>query len=75
MVYRIELPKNENIDILDLIYIPILKTGYTLPPGIYETRDIDLMLQSLLPNDVEVKIPIDDIRLRSNSSTNKTMKF
>ena len=33
------------------------------------------MLKSLLPNDVKVKITIDDIRLRSNFTTNKTIRF
>ena len=33
------------------------------------------MIKSLLPNKVKVKITIDDIRLRSNLTTNKTLKF
>ena len=33
------------------------------------------MLKSLLPNKVKVKITFDDIRLRSNLTTNKTKKF
>ena len=33
------------------------------------------MLQSLLPDDVEVKHPIDDVTLRSNLSINRTIKF
>ena len=55
MVYRLELTKNEIIDILDLKYIPLSTTGCTLPSGLYEIRDIDVMLQSLLPSDVELK--------------------
>ena len=75
MVYRLEFTKNEYLDVLH----PKCKTtstiGYTLPHGLFKIRDIDFMLQSLLPNDVEVKISIDDIRLRSNLSTNRAIKF
>ena len=33
------------------------------------------MLKNLLPNEVKVNITIDDVRLRSNLTTNKTIKF
>ena len=33
------------------------------------------MLSSLLPHEVKVNITKDDIRLRSNLTTNKTKKF
>ena len=33
------------------------------------------MLKSLLANDVKVNASIDDFRLRSNLSTNKTIRF
>ena len=33
------------------------------------------MIDSLLPNEVKVKITIDDIRLRSNLTTGKTSRF
>ena len=33
------------------------------------------MLKSLLPDELKVKITIDDIRLRSISTTNKTIRF
>ena len=75
MVYRLELTKNEIIDIPGMKYTSTSTKGYTLPSGIYEIRDIEFMLQSLLPNDVEVKISFDDIRLESNLSTNQTIKF
>ena len=75
MVFRLELTKNEIINILSMRYNSTSASGYTLPNGIYEIRDIDFMLQFLLPKDVEVKISIDDIRLRSNLSTNRTIKF
>ena len=35
IVYRMQLTYDENIDTLDLIYIPTKRTGYSLNPGIY----------------------------------------
>ena len=75
LVYRFQQTYDENIDILELKYIPTTTIGYTLPPCIYEIIDFYLMLKSLLPNEVKVKITIDDIRLKSNLPTNKTIKF
>ena len=34
-----------------------------------------MMLKSLLPIEVKVNITIDDIRLKSNLTTNKTIRF
>ena len=62
-------------DILDLAYIPTTTTGKTLPSGIYETSDINFMLKSFFPKEVKVKIEIDDVRLKSNLTTNETKKF
>ena len=56
-------------------YIAGSTIGYTLPPAIYETSDINLMLKWLLPGKVKVNIKIDDIRLRSNLTINKTIRF
>ena len=76
MVYRFQLTFDEIIDILDLKYIPTTTIGYTLPHGLYEIRDINLMLKSLLPNEVKLIITIDDFRLKSFSPTKKkTNKF
>ena len=52
----------------------IEKSGYNLA-GIYEVSDIILTLKSLLPNKVKVEITIDDIRLKSNLTTNETIRF
>ena len=41
----------------------------------YEIIDFNFMLKSLLPKEVKVNITIDDIRLKSNLTTNKTIKF
>ena len=75
MVYRFQLTYDEIIDILDLKYIPTTTIGYTLPPGMYEIVDINFMLKSLLPKEVKVNIAVDDVRLRSTLTTNKTIKF
>ena len=46
-----------------------------LPPDLSEIIDIDLMLKSLLPKEVKTKITIGDFRLKSNLTTNKTIRF
>ena len=75
MVYRMELTYDEIVDIFDVKYIAGSTTGRTLTPGMYEIIDINLMLKFSLPNELKVIITIDDIRLRSNLTTNKTIKF
>ena len=75
MVFRMELTYHEVAEVLDTKHIATSSTGNTLPPSIYETSDIKLMLKSLLPNDVKVNITIDDIRFRSNLTNNKTIRF
>ena len=34
-----------------------------------------MMLKSLLPEEVKVNVTTDDIRLKSNLTTNKTIRF
>ena len=75
IIYRIELTYDEMVDIFDIDYIGASTIGYTLLPGIYEISDLNLMLKSLLPNEVKTNITIDDIRLRSNLTTKKIIKF
>ena len=70
MVYMLQLTYDDYIDMLDVKYIAGLTIGYTLPPGVYEISDINLMLMSLLPGKVKVSIIIDDERLKSNLATN-----
>ena len=41
LVFRMELTYNEVMDVLDIKYFPSEKTGYTLPPGLYEISDIN----------------------------------
>ena len=64
MVYRLELTYTEIDYILDTKYIAATSTGYTLPLGIYETSDINLILKSLLPDGEEINTTVDDIRLK-----------
>ena len=75
MVYRLQLTYDEIVDILDFKYIPTSTKGCTLVPGIYEVTDINFMLKSLLPEEVKVNLTIDEVRLKSNLSTNKTITF
>ena len=75
LVYRMRLSYDEIIDILDLQYIPTKRTGYSLNPGIYEVVDLNNTLNYILPNNVNVNITIDDIRLKSNLQINQTLIF
>ena len=75
MVYRFRLTYDEIIDVLDLKYIPTKRTGYSLDPGIYEVSDLNNTLKHILPNNVNVNITIDDIRLKSNLKINQTLIF
>ena len=42
LVYRMQLTHDEFIDILDLIYKPTKRTGYSLIPGIFEVIDVNI---------------------------------
>ena len=55
MVFRMLLTDDEIENILDMKYIDAKSAGYTFPPGVYEVYDNNLMLRSLLPDDVEKK--------------------
>ena len=75
VVYRYQVTHNEIIDILDLKFIPTTTIGYTLPTGMYETIDSNLMLTSLPLGGVKLNITVGEFRLRSNLTTNKTFMF
>ena len=75
LVYRMRLSYDEIMDILDLKYIPTKRTGYSLNPGIYEVVDLNITLNHILPNNVNIDITIDDIRLKSNLETDQTLTF
>ena len=75
LVYRIQVTYDENMDIIDLKYIPAKRTGYSLNPGIYEVVDLNNTLKNILPDNVKVNVTIDDIRLKVNLKTNQTLIF
>ena len=75
LVYRMRLSYDEIMDILDLNYIPAKRTGYSLNPGIYEVFDLHITLIHILPDNVEINVTIDDIRLKSNLKINQTLLF
>ena len=75
MAYRLQLTYDEFFDILDVKFRAGLTKGYTLVPGNYEVSDINKMLKSLLPEEVKVNVTTDDIRLKSNLTTNETIRF
>ena len=61
------------INILDLKYIPSKRIGYSLQQGINEKTDINKSLEHILPDNVEVSLTIDDIRLNSNLKIIQTL--
>ena len=65
MVFRMELTNKAIEKTLDMKNIPTSSSGYTLPPGVCEVININLMLKSLLPKDMKVNNTIDDVRLNS----------
>ena len=75
MVCRFQLTYDEFIEILNLKCIPTTNIRYTLPPGLYEIVNNNFMLMSLRPGEVKLNIATDDIRLKSNLATNKTINF
>ena len=75
MVFKMALTYDEIVDILNVKYFAGSINGYTLQPGIFEISEINLKLKSSLPEEVKVKITNDDIRLRSNLTTNRKTTF
>ena len=70
IVYRIELTSEENVDILNVKKIVGSTKRYNLKLRFYEITDINL-----LPKEKKVNFTIDNIRLKSNISINKTITF
>ena len=68
------LTYNEIANLIDMKYTDAKTTVYTFPPRIFEVYDIDLMLKSLFPDDVEKNITTDDIRPKSKLTTNETIR-
>ena len=63
------------MDILNVSFIAGSANGYTLTLGLYEISDFKLMIKFLLLDEVKVKAKTDDIGLRSDLTTNKTVWF
>ena len=75
LVSRIQLTHGDIRDILDLKYFSTKPTVYSLNPGIYEVSDINKTLEHSLPDNLEVSVTFDDIRLKSNLKKNQTSIF
>ena len=70
-----ELTYDEIMEVLDIKYTSGTPIGNTRPPGIYEISVINLMLKSLLPDEVKVIFTIDDFRLKTNLAIDKTKRY
>ena len=70
-----ELTYIEIEDILDMNYVASSSTRCTPPPGVYEIRDNNSMLKSFFPDEVKTKMTNEDIRLKSNLTINRTIRF
>ena len=70
-----QLIYDELIDVLDLKCISTKRIGDSLNPGIYEVVDLNNTLKYILPDNVEVIVTIDDIRLKSNLKIIQTLIF
>ena len=75
LVYRMQLTYDKMIDVLDLKYISTKRIGFSLDPGIYEVVDLINTLIYILPDNVEINITIDDIRLKSILKIDQTLLF
>ena len=75
MVYKMESTYDEIVDILNVKYISGTTIGYVLPRGKYEISGLNSMINSLLRDEVKVNLTIDDIRLRTNLTTDKVINF
>ena len=53
MVHKMEKTYDKIVDILYVKYIAASTIGFVLQPNIYEFSEINLMLKSLIPDDVK----------------------
>ena len=60
-----ELADSEITELLEPKLNATSSTGHTLPPGIFEIGDLNLILNSLLRDDKEIIFTTDVFRLRS----------
>ena len=74
LVYRFQLSFNEIIDVLECIS-PTKRIGFSIPPEMYETNDIEFVSKHLFPKWIKVEFSIDNVRLKSNLQIIQTLKF
>ena len=60
---------------IDIKHTSAKSVEYTIQKGIYEVTDDNLMLKSLVPDDLKVNLTIDDFRQRSNLTTHISIKL
>ena len=61
------------MDVMDIKVFPWQRTGYTLPPQIFEITDFNRTLEFLLPIFLKVNNTIDDFWLRSSLNIIQTL--
>ena len=74
LCYRMQLTYDEVLDILDLNYIPTKGTSYSLNLGNYEVIDLNNTWKNILPDNVQVSVTINDVRIKSKK-INQTLIF
>ena len=72
---KIQLTYFKIVDFLNNKNVTGLTGRHTLPRGVYEIIDFNFTLTSLLPKEIKVIITIDDVRLKSNLPTDKSIRF
>ena len=75
LVYRMQLTYDENIDILDLKYIPTKRMGFSIEPNIYNVVDLNKTLKNILPNNVKIDITIDERKYKTDLKIIQTLIF
>ena len=75
LVYRMRLSYDEFINILDLEYIPTKRMGYSIEPNIYNVVDLNKTLKNILPNNIKIKVSIDERKYKTDFKINQTLIF
>ena len=75
LVYRMQLTYDDIIDVLDLKYIPTKRRGYSIEPNIYNVVDINNTLKIVLPDNVKIKVTIDERKHKTVLKINQTLIF
>ena len=74
MVLGINLPYDNVLSFSDISLIAGSTTGNTLLTGIHEISGTNIISGYINPNDVEVNVTLDDIRLTTNLTKEKTRR-